>query len=109
MLLQTGYLNVHLQHKFCCVMSIERLVTTRSSSLEFDILKRGQEHQYHTRVTSLLAEWRPYSMCGYNSHLLVSLKEYNTLRLNQQVFESIDEMKEIVKCMLLRRYQNGNL
>ena len=109
MLAEAGYLNVTNQHRYNCVMSIERLINTRASQLEFDILKRGQEHQYSTRVNSLLAEWRPKCMVGYNSHLLVSLTIFNSMKINQMTFESTKELKESLSSIILDHHVNGNV
>ena len=90
-------------------MSIERLISTCASQLEFDILKRGQDHQYTTRTNSLLAEWRPKTMVSYNSHLIVSLSIFNSMRINQMVYENTKELKESLSSIILSYYANGNV
>ena len=111
MLASTGFLNINLTHKYYCCMSIERLLLHRGSSLEYEVVKKGQSHQYHTRTTMLLAEWRPYGMIGYNSHLLTSLKVYNQLRLNNVSWpnDDFDEYKKLIREKLLRMFENGNI
>ena len=65
MLVDRGLMNMELTYKYYLVMSVERLIATEGSSLEMEVIRRGQCHQYNTRTKALLAEWRPFSDIGY--------------------------------------------
>ena len=109
MLMDTGLMNMELTYKYYLVMSVERLIATEGSSLEMEVVRRGQCHQYNTRTKSMLAEWRPYSNIGYNSHLLTALKVYNELKVNQMRWKDWNELKDQLKHRLLATQDNGNL
>ena len=109
MLADTKLMNMQLTYKYYLIMSVERLIATGGSSLEFQCIKQGQSHQYHTRTKSMLAKWRPYGNSGYNSHLLSALKTYNELKIGQCSWSEWDELKEMVKQKLLSHLDNGNL
>ena len=109
MLMDTGLMNMELTYKYYLIMLVERLIATEGSSLEMEVIRRGQCHQYNTRTKSLLAEWRPFSDIGYNSHLLTALKVYNSLRVNQMRWKDWDELKTNLKERLLTSQDNGNI
>ena len=109
MLIDTEQMNMELTYRYYLLMSVERLIATEGSSLEMQCLRKGQCHQYNTRTKSLLAEWRPYSMIGYQSHLLSALKCYNELKIGQCRWDDWEDLKKVIKNKVQTSYSNGNL
>ena len=48
-------------------------------------------------------------MVGYNSHLIVSVAIFNSMRINQMVYENTKELKESLSSIILDYFSNGNV
>ena len=108
MLAELQMLNIPNQHRLNCVMSIERLLRTKASSLETEAVKTSQGHSYGTRNVSLLLHWRPFSKRGEISHLFTCTQIWNTLGISKHKFLNKNDLKEGAESLIRQSYNNGN-
>ena len=108
MLAELKFLNVPNQYRLNSILSIERLLRTEASSLEFGMIKLRSGHSYETRNVSLKLHWRPFSKKGENSHLFSSVKIWNDMGITKHRFLNKFDLKDGAIDLLTRTYGNGN-
>ena len=109
MLAELKALNIPNQHKLSCVMSMYRLLDTKCSQLESDLIRVGNAHKYTTRNNALYCHWQPTTARGDYSHLKVSLSIYNQLGIHKHNFAGKEEFKEGTKNLIILSHGNGNV